>query len=98
MSPIGSNLIPTIETARLTLAPLSRASANAYESFYTDAAASSPYGGPMGAGAAFARLAADLGTWYLQGFGVWAVQLKSDGQCMGTCGFWQGLDLRVAGR
>jgi RimJ/RimL family protein N-acetyltransferase len=36
-------------------------------------------------------LSADLGSWYLQGFGVWAVQLKSDGQCIGTCGFWQGL-------
>ena len=84
-------MIPTLETPRLTLAPLHRECANAYESFYTDAAASRLYGGPISAGAAFARLAADLGTWYLQGFGVWAVQLKAGGKCIGTCGFWQGL-------
>ena len=49
------------------------------------------YGGPISAGAAWARLAADLGAWYLQGFGVWAIQLRSGGQYVGTCGFWQGL-------
>jgi [ribosomal protein S5]-alanine N-acetyltransferase len=48
------------------------------------------YGGPITAGAAWARLSADLGSWYLQGFGVWAVRLKSDGQYVGTCGYWQG--------
>jgi ribosomal-protein-alanine N-acetyltransferase len=84
-------MIPILETSRLTLAPLSRASANAYETFYTNAAASSLYGGPISAGAAHSRLAADLGSWYLHGFGVWAVQLKSNNQCIGTCGFWQGL-------
>lgn len=50
------------------------------------------YGGPISAGAAWARLSADLGSWYLQGFGVWAVRRQSDGEVLGTCGFWQGKD------
>ncbi len=49
-------MIPTLETPRLTLAPLNRECASAYESFYTDAAASRLYGGPISAGAAFGRL------------------------------------------
>jgi RimJ/RimL family protein N-acetyltransferase len=31
-----------------------------------------------------------LGHWHLQGFGVWAVQRRSEGDIVGTCGFWQG--------
>lgn len=84
-------MIPTLQTDRLNLAPLSHASSGAYEAFYTDADASSAYGGPITAGAAFSRLAADLGSWYLQGFGVWAIQFKTASRCIGTCGFWQGL-------
>lgn len=26
------------------------------------------------------------------GFGVWAIQIKSDKSIVGTCGFWKGLD------
>lgn len=48
------------------------------------------YGGPISAGAAWARLSADLGSWYLQGFGVWAVERKLQKDIVGTCGFWQG--------
>lgn len=44
----------------------------------------------MTAGAAWARLASDIGNWYLQGFGVWAVQRKIEKDIVGTCGFWQG--------
>ena len=50
------------------------------------------YGGPITAGAAWARLSADLGSWHLQGFGVWAAREKSSGEFVGTCGFWQGKD------
>ena len=84
-------MIPTLETARLRLVPPSREFSGAYEAFYTDAVASSLYGGPLSAGAAWARLAADLGCWHLQGFGVWAVQHRSSGEPVGVCGFWQGL-------
>jgi RimJ/RimL family protein N-acetyltransferase len=83
-------MIPILETPRLRLVPPSRACADAYERFYTDAEASRMYGGPLTAGAAWNRLAADLGAWHLQGFGVWAVQHRADGAVVGTCGFWQG--------
>lgn len=81
---------PTLQTERLRLLPLSSACAPAYERFYTDAAASAAYGGPISAGAAWSRLCADVGAWSLQGFGVWALQRKADGDIVGTCGFWQG--------
>jgi [ribosomal protein S5]-alanine N-acetyltransferase len=87
-----SSVIETVETSRLRLVPPSRACEKAYEAFYTDREASRMYGGPMSAGAAWARLSADLGSWYLQGFGVWAIKEKSQGEILGTCGFWQGRD------
>lgn len=84
--------IPTLDTPRLSLRPLSRDCASANEQFYTDADVSRLYGGPLTAAAAWTRLSADLGAWYLQGFGVWAVQQQSDGAYIGACGFWQGKD------
>jgi len=87
-----SSVIQTLETARLRLVPPSKACEKTYELFYTDGEASRMYGGPTSAGAAWARLSADLGSWYLQGFGVWAIQEKSQGGILGTCGFWQGKD------
>ena len=63
---------------------------DAYEKFYTDADASKAYGGPMTKEQVWTRLKADLGSWYLLGFGVWAIKRKSDNNYIGTCGFWQG--------
>ena len=44
----------------------------------------------MSAAQARARLAADAGAWVLQGFGVWAVERRTDQAVVGVCGFWQG--------
>lgn len=82
--------IPTLETERLRLMPPSLACEPAYQRFYTDAEASGAYGGPLSPGAAWSRLAADRGGWDLQGFGVWALQRKREGDFIGVCGFWQG--------
>jgi [ribosomal protein S5]-alanine N-acetyltransferase len=82
--------IPTLTTARLLLMPPTKVCADAYERFYTDADASRAYGGPLTAAAAWTRLSADFGAWYLQGFGVWAVQRKAEADIVGVCGFWQG--------
>lgn len=82
--------IPTLETLRLRLLPPSAACDEAWQRFYTDAEASRTYGGPLTPGAAWARLAADLGGWHLQGFGVWALQRRAQGDIVGACGFWQG--------
>lgn len=85
-------MIPVIETGRLRLIPPDTDCFDMYERFYTDAEASSMYGGPIGKEQAWARLKADLGSWYLLGFGVWVIQSKSDNSVIGTCGFWQGKD------
>lgn len=83
--------IPTLETDRLRLVPPSATCESAYEQFYTDASASHHYGGPLSPGQAWARLAADLGSWHLQGFGVWAIETREqEPSIIGTCGFWQG--------
>lgn len=62
----------------------------AYEQFYIDAVASAAYNGPLTPAAAYSRLAADIGVWYLQGFGVWAIHELHSEQVLGVCGFWQG--------
>jgi [ribosomal protein S5]-alanine N-acetyltransferase len=82
--------ILTLSTPRLSLIPPSALCGDLYERFYTDPVASSAYGGPLTADAAWARLKADLGSWHLSGFGVWVIQRKHEGDLVGTCGFWQG--------
>lgn len=81
-----------IETERLKLIPPSLECYDLYEQFYTDAIASDMYGGPLGKEQVLARLKADLGSWYLLGFGVWVIQMKSKNKQVGVCGFWQGKD------
>ncbi|MFA0809963.1 GNAT family N-acetyltransferase [Microbulbifer epialgicus] len=85
-------MIPTIETERLRLTPPNSNCFDVYERFYTDLEASRMYGGPIDRERVWSRLKADLGSWHLLGFGVWAIQLKSDNSYVGTCGFWQGKD------
>jgi RimJ/RimL family protein N-acetyltransferase len=83
-------MIPTLETERLRLVPPGLAADALYQRFYTDADASAFYGGPLSPQAAWTRLAADIGCWHLQGFGMWVVERRSDGAQLGVCGFWQG--------
>jgi len=85
-------MIQTVETDRFRLIPPSMDCLPAYEQFYMDAAASKMYGGPLDKAQVLARLKADLGSWYLMGFGVWVIQSKEDNSYLGTCGFWQGAD------
>ncbi len=86
----ATNMIPTLETERLQLVPLDRNCEQLYCNFYTDADASKAYGGPISSAAAWSRLNADLGSWYLSGFGVWAIKDKRSSELLGVCGFWQG--------
>ncbi len=83
--------IPLLSTARLDLCALSADIFPVYRDFYTDAEASRLYGGPITAAAAWNRLATDIGSWYLQGFGVWAIRRRADQRYLGVCGYWQGL-------
>ena len=82
--------IPTLQTERLLLLPLSAECEAIYDRFYSDAAASNAYGGPLSNAAAWNRLASDIGTWQLTGFGVWVVKRRFECDLVGVCGFWQG--------
>ncbi|PKF79569.1 N-acetyltransferase [Vibrio sp. vnigr-6D03] len=84
-------MIPKIETDRLLLVAPDKSCFEAYEAFYTDSDASEAYGGPISRSMAWARLKSDVGGWYMDGFGVWAIKEKSSGKVVGVCGFWQGL-------
>ena len=81
-----SVVVPTLETDRLIMRPPSADAFPHYEEFYTDADASRFYEGPMTVGKTWATLAADIGYWQLQGFGVWVLEQKSDGRLLG--GLW----------
>jgi RimJ/RimL family protein N-acetyltransferase len=83
-------LVPTVTADRLSLVPLGVHCEPAYGRFYTDEDASHAYGGPLSPAAAWSRLASDIGAWQLQGFGVWAIERKTDQDIIGVCGFWQG--------
>ncbi|KUI97987.1 GNAT family N-acetyltransferase [Vibrio sp. MEBiC08052] len=83
-------MIPKIQTTNLILLPPTANCFDLYEQFYTNEDASKMYGGPISKTQAWSRLQLDLGSWHLQGFGVWVIQLRSNDQLVGTCGFWQG--------
>ena len=81
--------IPTLHSERLDLLPPSAAHADLYRTFYTDADASSSYGGPLSAVGSWTRLASDLGSWHLNGFGLWVLRDRERDELVGVCGFWQ---------
>jgi ribosomal-protein-alanine N-acetyltransferase len=59
-----------------------------YANFYQDPEASHFYGGPLRPDKAWKRLAADLGHWHLRGYGLWALERRSNGEMVGCCGLW----------
>lgn len=81
---------PSITTERLQLRALKKENFEHYLQFYTDAEASAFYGGPIDETATWNRLKADVGSWELLGFGVWAVYEQNTNDFIGVCGFWQG--------
>ncbi len=84
--------IPFIKTPRLALMEPSKDAFNAYLVFYSDLVASQMYGGPLTKGQTWARLKADIGSWYMLGFGVWVLKEIDSDRVVGTCGFWKGCD------
>lgn len=78
--------IPIIETERLILRAACEDDFSPYRDFYADAEASAFYGGPLDAGAAWRKFAADLGHWQLHGYGMWTLEVKSARQMVGGCG------------
>ncbi|MEG3124773.1 GNAT family N-acetyltransferase [Sphingomonas sp. GB1N7] len=75
-----------IQTARLTLRCPTVDDFPIYREFYSDAEASSFYGGPIDTAAAWRRLAFDIGHWALRGHGMWSVVERASDRMIGGCG------------
>ena len=81
-------MIPELTTARLRMRAPREDDYPVYQAFYTDADASHFYGGPMTASNAWKQLAMEVGHWYLKGYGMWSLELRSTAEMIGGCGFW----------
>ncbi len=88
MSDMARESAPEIGTERLLLRGLSERDFPVYERFFGDAEASANYGGPLAPGAAWRRLAADIGHWALRGYGLWAIAPKAGGAMVGVAGLY----------
>ena len=92
--------IPTLTTTRLRLRAFTRADLDPYADICADAEVMRHIGagGPVGRDVAWRHLALFLGQWALSGFGMWALERRSDGAFIGRVGFlqpedWPGCEL-----
>lgn len=83
--------IPTLETERLNLRPLSAADFPAFADFYASERAKF-VGGPTTPAASWRNLASEIGHWALRGYGRWAVDETATGKFCGVVGLWCPLD------
>jgi RimJ/RimL family protein N-acetyltransferase len=78
--------IPTLETERLLLRAFRDDDIDAYAALSADPEVMRFLGGPQARPDAWRSIAAMLGHWVLRGFGVWAVERKSDRALLGRAG------------
>jgi RimJ/RimL family protein N-acetyltransferase len=92
-------MIPRLETERLILRGLTADDFDALAAFMADPdVARYLTGEPLSRADAWRGLAVALGHWQLRGYGVWAVERKTDGAFMGRVGMinpegWPGLEI-----
>ena len=92
-------MIPRLETERLILRECRPEDFDAFAMFMADPeVVRFLHGEPMARADAWRAFAAGIGHWYLRGYGVWAVERKSDGAFMGRVGLynpegWPGLEV-----
>ena len=79
--------IPVIETERLVLREPRASDFETYAAFYATER-SHLRGGPLGRNEAWESFAAEIGHWYLRGFGFWAVDEKASGDFCGMVGLY----------
>ena len=80
---------PTLETARLILRPPAAEDLDGWAVLLGDEESSRFIGGPMDRPAAWRGLATMVGSWVLQGFGMFSVLEKETARCIGRIGPWQ---------
>jgi len=82
-------MIPTLETERLVLRAWKQEDFEPYARFMADADVMRYLSGvSLSRADAWRNLAAILGHWVLRGYGMWAVERKSDGAFIGRVGLW----------
>lgn len=91
-------MIPRLETDRLALRAFREEDLDAWAAIMADAEVMTYLGGPMTRGNAWRTMATTLGHWALKGYGMWAVERKSDGALVGRVGLlqpegWTGLEV-----
>jgi len=91
-------MIPRLETERLALRAFREQDLDAWAAMMADPAVMTHLGGPMVRTNAWRAMAMTLGHWMLKGYGMWAVERKSDGALIGRVGMlnpdgWTGLEV-----
>ena len=91
-------MIPRLETNRLVLRGMREGDFEIWAGFMADPEVMRYLGGPMARTDAWRTIAMTLGHWELRGYGMWAVERKSDGALMGRVGMlnpegWTGLEV-----
>lgn len=82
-------MIPTLETERLVLRAWKPDDFEAYARFMADAEVMRHLTGePMSRADAWRNMATFAGHWMLRGYGMWAVERKSDSAFIGRVGLW----------
>lgn len=79
--------VPTIETSRLQMRGPTLNDFEAVAAFYASDR-SSPLGGPFSRREAWAKFAAQSGTWHLRGYGAWQLVEKASGELVGCVGIF----------
>lgn len=91
-------IIPRLETGRLILRGLTQDDFEALAVIYADPDVMLFLGGVQERSDAWRSLGSHIGHWALRGYGVWAVERKSDGALLGRVGMinpegWPGLEI-----
>jgi len=86
------NLGPTIETERLIMRPPSGEDLNAWAEFMNDVEAAQYIGGACDRSMAWRGLCTMIGSWVINGFGMFSIIEKSSGKWLGRVGPWQPAD------